>query len=99
MEETNSRDSIEKGGKAPDELTAALEATLDGLNGTIEKMEEILRRLAAGKEDWEENVRLLGEANAMAVASSRQLDEVVQDVVYGAADDGRPEEDGPEGQA
>ena len=83
--------------QVPEQLTAALEATLGGLNNTIEKMEEIVRRLEAGDPDWEENIKLLGEANEMAVSSSRQLDQVVQDVVYGAADDSEPEEDKPEG--
>ena len=68
-------------GQAPEELTTALEATLKGLNNTIEKMEELVRRLEAGDPDWEENIKLLGEANEIAVSSSRRLDQVVQDVV------------------
>lgn len=66
-----------------DELTAALENTLDGLNRSIAKMEEIVRTIEAGEPDWEESIKLLSEANELAESSSRKLDQVVQDVVYG----------------
>lgn len=70
-----------------EELTEALEATLSGLNNSIEKMEEIVRRIEAGDPDWQENMELLAEANELAAASNQKLDEVVQDVVYGSDED------------
>lgn len=70
-----------------DTLTAALETTLEGLNRSIAMMEEIVRKIESGEPDWEENIKLLAEANELAEASSRQLDQVVQDVVYGESGD------------
>jgi exodeoxyribonuclease VII small subunit len=69
------------------ELTSALTSTLDSLNQSIERMETIVRRLEAGESDWEESVRLLSEANELAMESSQKLDRVVQDVVYGSPED------------
>lgn len=66
-----------------DALTEALESTLEGLNRSIAKMEELVRQIEAGDPGWEDSVRMLEEANALAVSSSQQLDQVVQDVVYG----------------
>ncbi|MHB8160020.1 MAG: exodeoxyribonuclease VII small subunit [Thermoleophilia bacterium] len=68
-------------------LTSALAGTLDNLNQSIERMETIVRKLEAGESDWEESVRLLSEANELAMESSQKLDRVVQDVVYGSPED------------
>ena len=75
------------------ELTSALAATLDSLNQSIERMETIVRKLEAGESDWEESVRLLSEANELAMESSQKLDRVVQDVVYGSPEDEPREQD------
>ena len=75
------------------ELTSALSSTLDSLNRSIERMETIVRRLEAGDSDWEESVRLLAEANELAMESSQKLDRVVQDVVYGSQENDEREED------
>jgi len=75
------------------ELTSALSSTLDSLNQSIERMETIVRRLEAGDSDWEESVRLLAEANELAMESSQKLDRVVQDVVYGSQENDEREED------
>ena len=69
------------------ELSRALEATLSGLNESIDRMESIVRQLEAGEADWEESVRLLAEANELAINSSQQLEQAVQDVVYGSEED------------
>ena len=66
-----------------DDLTRALEATLNNLNQSIERMEDLVHRLESGEGDWEESVRLLAEANDLAMSSSQQLDRAVQDVMYG----------------
>ena len=71
-------------GEEADELTNALESTLESLNQSIEYMETIVRKLEAGDSDWEESVRMLAEANELAMESSQRLDRVVQDVVYGS---------------
>jgi len=76
------------------ELTNALSSTLDSLNQSIERMEAIVHNLQSGEPDWEESVRLLTEANELAMESSQKLDRVVQDVVYGASGD----EDQDQGQ-
>lgn len=74
-------------------LTSALSSTLDSLNQSIERMEAIVRNLQSGDSDWEESVRLLSEANELAMESSQKLDRVVQDVVYGSTgDDGQEQE-------
>jgi exodeoxyribonuclease VII small subunit len=75
------------------ELTSALEATLDSLNQSIERMETIVHKLEAGQVDWDESVRLLSEANELAMESSQKLDRVVQDVVYGSGEDDAPDQD------
>ncbi len=75
------------------ELTSALSSTLDSLNQAIERMETIVRRLEAGDSDWEESVRLLAEANDLAMESSQKLDRVVQDVVYGSQENDEREQD------
>ncbi len=75
------------------ELTSALSSTLDSLNQSIERMETIVRRLEAGDSDWEESVRLLAEANDLAMESSQKLDRVVQDVVYGSQENDEREQD------
>ncbi len=69
------------------ELTAALEETLSSLTQSIDRMETIVRRLEEGGTDWEESVRLLTEANELAMKSSQRLEQAVQDVVYGAEDE------------
>jgi len=74
-------------------LTSALAATLESLNQSIERMEAIVRNLQAGESDWEESVRLLSEANELAMESSQKLDRVVQDVVYGSSGDDDQEQD------
>ncbi len=76
-----------------DDLTGALAATLQSLNQSIGLMEQIVQKLEAGDSDWEESVQMLAEANDLAMESSQKLDRVVQDVVYGAEDDDRPEQD------
>ncbi|MFA6001863.1 MAG: DUF948 domain-containing protein [Thermoleophilia bacterium] len=68
-------------------LTRALESTLESLSQSIERMEDLVRRLGSGDSDWEESVRLLAEANELAMSSSQQLDRAVQDVMYGAGDE------------
>ncbi|MHB9111470.1 MAG: exodeoxyribonuclease VII small subunit [Thermoleophilia bacterium] len=74
-------------------LTSALSSTLDSLNQSIERMEAIVRNLQSGDSDWEESVRLLSEANELAMESSQKLDRVVQDVVYGSSGDEEQEQD------
>jgi exonuclease VII small subunit len=69
------------------ELSRALEATLDDLTASIQRMETIIKSLESGQEDWEESVRLLSEANDLAMSSSQKLDRAVQDVVYGGGKD------------
>lgn len=79
-----------------DALTAALESTLEDLSRSIDRMEKIISRLETGESDWEESVRLISEANELAISSSQKLDRVVQDVVYGSGrepDDADDEED------
>lgn len=68
-------------------LTRALESTLDNLSQSIERMEDLVRRLGSGDGDREESVRLLAEANELAMSSSQQLDRAVQDVMYGTGGD------------
>lgn len=74
-------------------LTSALSSTLDSLNQSIVRMEAIVKNLQEGDSDWEESVRLLSEANELAMESSQKLDRVVQDVVYGSAEDDEQEQD------
>jgi len=74
-------------------LTIALSSTLDSLNQSIERMEAIVRNLQEDDSDWEESVRLLSEANELAMESSQKLDRVVQDVVYGSTEDDAQEQD------
>lgn len=74
-------------------LTSALSSTLDSLNQSIERMEAIVRNLQSGESDWEESVRLLSEANDLAMESSQKLDRVVQDVVYGSSGNDDQEQD------
>jgi len=74
-------------------LTSALSSTLDSLNQSIERMEAIVRNLQEDDSDWEESVRLLSEANELAMESSQKLDRVVQDVVYGSTEDDAQEQD------
>ena len=68
----------------PSELTSALEETLDNLTRSIDRMEQIIRQLESGDADWEQSVKLLSEANELAVASSQRLEQAVQETVYGA---------------
>ena len=75
------------------ELSRALEDTLDDLTASIQRMETIIKSLETGREDWEESVRLLSEANDLAMSSSQKLDRVVQDVVYGGKDEAVDEEE------
>ena len=82
-------------GNEADELTGALESTLESLNQSIEYMETIVRKLEAGDSDWEESVRMLAEANELAMESSQQLDRVVQDVIYGSQEDESGQEQDP----
>lgn len=63
-------------------LSRALENTLDNLNVSIERMEEIVRRFEAGDEELDDSIRLLAEANELAVSSSKELDQAVQKVLY-----------------
>ncbi|MHB8168753.1 MAG: exodeoxyribonuclease VII small subunit [Thermoleophilia bacterium] len=77
------------GGAADAGLTRALEETLSGLTQSIDRMETIVRQLEAGNTDWEESVRLLTEANELALSSSQQLEQAVQDVVYGSEEGGQ----------
>jgi exodeoxyribonuclease VII small subunit len=90
-----------QGETATPELTEALEDTLSSLSQSIDRMETIVRQLEAGDSDWEEAVRLLTEANELAMNSSQRLEQAVQDVVYGAGEEG-PEPvsspGGPEGE-
>ena len=78
MQDIQPRESAES------ELTGALSSTLDNLNQSIQLMETIVSKLEAGDADWEESVRLLSEANELAMQSSQKLDRVVQEVVYGS---------------
>ncbi len=68
-------------------LTGALESTLGNLTESIGRMESIVRRLEAGEADWEESIRLLTEANELAMESSRRLERAVQDIVYGSEEE------------
>lgn len=77
-------------------LTEALESTLDNLNESIRRMEEIARKLEDGEADLDESIRLLSEANELASTSSRVLDKAFHEVVYGSGDedgDGQTEEE------
>lgn len=65
-------------------LSDVLESTLTVLSEAIDRLESIVTSMEAGEADWEESVRLLSEANELAVLSSQKLDRVVQEVVYGA---------------
>lgn len=65
-------------------LSSALENTLNNLNVSIERMEEIVRKFEDGEADLDESISLLSEANELAVASSKELDQAVQKVVYEA---------------
>ncbi len=75
-------------------LTDSLQRTLRSLQQSIARMEEIVAAIESGDPDWEENIELLAEANELAEESSRVLDRVVQDVVYGEGAAGSGE-DGP----
>lgn len=66
-------------------LSDVLESTLTVLSEAIDRLESIVTSMEAGEADWEESVRLLSEANELAVSSSQKLDRVVQDVIYGAS--------------
>jgi exodeoxyribonuclease VII small subunit len=68
------------------DITSALESTLDDLTRSIERMETIIAELESGGVDWEDSVRLISEANELAMSSSQKLDRAVQDVVYGSGD-------------
>ena len=81
------KNSAEISSDNADELTGVLESTLESLNQSIEYMETIVCKLEAGDSDWEESVRMLSEANELAMESSQKLDRVVQDVVYGSGED------------
>ncbi|MHB0914280.1 MAG: exodeoxyribonuclease VII small subunit [Thermoleophilia bacterium] len=67
-------------------LSSALENTLNNLNTSIERMESIVRKFENGEADLDESISLLSEANELAVASSKELDQAVQKVVYDADD-------------
>ena len=73
-------------------LGQALENTLANLNQSIERMEEIVRKFEAGESDLDESISLLSEANELAVASSKELDQAVQKVVYDS-DEEQPSDD------
>lgn len=75
-------------GDANKNLSGALDAALQDLNRTIEHMEAAVARLKAGDDDWQESIRLIGEANELAIASSQTLDRLIQDVTYGSGDRG-----------
>ncbi len=66
-----------------DDLTDALAGTLSNLSETIERMEKIVKQLEGGETDWDESIRLLSEANELALSSSQKLEQAVQDVIYG----------------
>ncbi len=74
-----------------DELNDALAETLSNLNETIERMEKIVKQLEAGETDWGESIRLLGEANDLALSSSKRLEQAVNDVIYGSPPEGAAE--------
>ncbi|MBE0428359.1 MAG: exodeoxyribonuclease VII small subunit [Thermoleophilia bacterium] len=78
-------------------LGDVLKSTLEDLNQSIGHMEAIVSRLEAGDTDWKESVRLISEANELAIACSRKLDRAVQDVVYGSP--GREDEEEGEGES
>lgn len=65
-------------------LSSALENTLNNLNTSIERMESIVRKFEDGEVDLDESISMLSEANELAVASSKELDQAVQKVVYEA---------------
>ena len=67
-------------------LTGSLQATLDDLNRSIERMQALVGQLETGGADWDESVRLISEASQLAISSAQELDRVVQDVVYGSVD-------------
>ncbi len=67
-----------------EDLSHVLADTLSRLGESIEKMEQIVRQLEAGETDWDESIQLLGEANELALSSSKRLEQAVQDVIYGA---------------
>lgn len=71
---------------ADESLSEVLESTLSVLNEAIDRLESIVTSMEAGEADWDESVRLLAEANELAVSSSQKLDRMVQDVVYGGAE-------------
>jgi len=77
-----------KAPSADESLSEVLESTLRVLNEAIDRLESIVTSMEAGEADWDESVRLLAEANELAVSSSQRLDRMVQDVVYGGAGGG-----------
>lgn len=81
-----------------EELTEALESTLEDLTQSITRMEAIIRQLESGGADWDESVRLISEANELAISSSQRLDRAVQDVVYGSSDAAGDAEEGSDRQ-
>ncbi|MHB1389829.1 MAG: exodeoxyribonuclease VII small subunit [Thermoleophilia bacterium] len=83
---------------ADNALTSALEATLQNLNESIQRMETIIGQLETGDADWDRSVELISEANELAMSSSQELDRVVQDVVYGAGDRSDQQDDGEDRQ-
>jgi exodeoxyribonuclease VII small subunit len=68
-------------------LGKALENTLANLTESIERMEEIVNKFESGDAELDDSIRLLSEANDLAVSSSKELDQAVQKVVYQAEDE------------
>ncbi|RJQ45525.1 MAG: exodeoxyribonuclease VII small subunit [Gaiellales bacterium] len=89
---------VQGAGEGQQMLGRALENTLANLNLSIERMEEIVRRFEAGEADLDESISLLSEANELAVASSKELDQAVQKVVY-QSDEGQQDEGGTPGDS
>lgn len=81
---SNSSPETEASQEREDPVIRALQATLEDLNRSIERMEAIMAQLETGGTDWQESARLISEANELAMSSSQNLDRLVQDVAYGS---------------
>lgn len=70
---------------------SALKEAIAGLGRMVEELDSIVRKLESEDTGWDESVRLLEKANRAAADSSRRLEQVIQDVVYGASAAGAEE--------
>lgn len=91
--DSNAENAEPAAGSGEEQLSRALENTLANLNTSIARMEEIVARFESGDSDLDESIRMLSEANELAVASSKELDQAVQKVVYQSGEESGGDED------